>query len=149
MKRVAHGAAARSGRLALAASAALLCSLASAQLLEPRTANERALVDAVAQRLSSCFASLGPTRDFPVAAAAPPHKELLAAVVLKASGPLVGDGYSYMLLVHGPSNAAYVVQHGGFAAQRTVYGPLPLDTRCSDSPARPASQASGAARPGR
>src|SRR5436309_9752538 len=128
-------------RLVLVAAAACFCSAAGAQLIEPRTANERALVEAVSKGMSSCFATLGPRREFRVAAAPPPQHELLAAVLLKASGPTVGDGYSYMLLLHGPSNAAYVVQLGGFASARTVYGPLPLDTQCSVAVPGAASQA--------
>src|ERR1019366_1674548 len=93
----------RVGPFSLAA-AALVCTVASAQLVEPRTANERALVEAVSKGLSSCFTTLGPKRAFPVAAATPPQSELLAAVLLHASGPHVSDGYNYMLLLHGPSN---------------------------------------------
>jgi hypothetical protein len=51
-------------------------------------------------------------------------------VLLAASGPLVHDGYNYMLLIHGPSNAAYVVQLGGFAGSQTVFGPIALTATC-------------------
>jgi hypothetical protein len=123
----------RCNRLAPGFIAALACTAASAQLVAPRTANERALVDAVSQRLSSCFTTLGPAREFPVVSAMPPQGELLAAVLLHAGGPYVSDGYNYMLLLHGPSNSAFVVQQGGFASLRKIYGPLPLDTTCSRS----------------
>jgi hypothetical protein len=119
----------------LSCSLALVASIgvsfaAMAQLVEPRTANERVLVESVSKSISSCFTTLGAKRRFPVVAAPPPTSELLAAVLLHASGPTVNDGYNYMLLLHAPSNAAFVVQLGGFAAEQTVYGPLPLDTRC-------------------
>jgi hypothetical protein len=114
------------------AAAALSCTAASAQLIEPRTANQRTLVDIVSTRLTSCFTTLGPKRAFPVASAAPPQRELWAAVLLAASGARVAAGYSYLLLLHGPSNAAFVVQGGGFAAQRKVFGPLPLETDCRE-----------------
>ena len=124
------------------AAAALVCTVASAQLVEPRTANQRALVEDVSKGLSSCFTTLGPKRAFPVASATPPQSELLAAVLLPASGPRVSDGYNYMLLLHGPSNAAFVVQLGGFASLRKVYGPLPLNTRCTEPATQSPSQAS-------
>ncbi len=137
----------RVSRLSLAA-AALVCTVASAQLVEPRTANERALVEGVSKALSSCFTPLGPKRAFPVASTTPPQSELLAAVLLHASGPNVRDGYNYMLLLHGPSNAAFVVQLGGFASLRKVYGPLPLDTVCTEAAAQTPSQASAASEHG-
>ena len=130
------------------ATAALTCTVASAQLVEPRTANERALVEGVSKSFSSCFTALGPKRAFPVASATPPQNELLAAVLLPASGPRVSDGYNYMLLVHGPSNAAFVVQLGGFASLRKVYGPLPLNTLCTEHTAPVRSQASAASKHG-
>lgn len=120
------------------------CTAASAQLIEPRTANERALVDDVSGRLSACFTTLGPKRAFPVARATPPQGDLLAVVLLHASGPTVSDGYNYVLMLHGPSNAAFVVQLGGFAPDRKVYGPLPLDTTCTEPAATVASPASAA-----
>jgi hypothetical protein len=137
----------RASRVSLGA-AALACTVASAQLVEPRTANERALVESVAKALSSCFTTLGPRRAFPVVSATPPQGELLAAVLLHASGPSVRDGYNYMLLLHGPSNAAFVVQLGGFASLRKVYGPLPLDTVCAEPAAQSPSQASAASKSG-
>src|SRR6516164_6281171 len=108
-------------KLQVVAAAVVLCSVASAQVIEPRTANERVLVEAVSQRMSSCFTSLGPKRSFPVASQPPPQDELLAAVLLRASGTRVSDGYNYMLLLHGPSNSAFVVQLGGFATLRKIY----------------------------
>ena len=137
----------RVSRFSLAATA-LVCTAASGQLVEPRTANERALVESVSKGLSSCFTTLGPKRAFPVASATPPQGELLAAVLLHASGSYVSDGYNYMLLLHGPSNSAFVVQLGGFASVRKVYGPLPLNTVCTEHAAQGPSQASAASRHG-
>jgi hypothetical protein len=119
----------------LSVSLAIIISIgvsfaALGQLVEPRTANERALVETVSKSISSCFTALGAKRGFRIVAAPPPTSELLAAVLLHASGPAVNDGYNYVLLLHAASNAAYVVQLGGFAAEQTVYGPLPFDTRC-------------------
>lgn len=125
--------------------ATLGCSVALAQLVEPRTPNERAWVEAVAKSMSSCFTALGPKRAFPTVSSAPPQGELVAAVLMRASGPRVSDGYNYVLMLHGPSNSAFVVQLGGFAAAREVYGPLPLNTQCTESPSQAASGASSSA----
>ena len=109
---------------------ACIATGASAQLIEPRTENEKVLVESVKKRLSPCFTLLGVDRSIPVAATRPPHRELLAAVLRRASGPMVSDGYSYMLLIHGPSNSAFVEQFGGFAGSRAVFGPIPLASAC-------------------
>jgi hypothetical protein len=109
----------------------LFLSFASqGQLLEPTTPDERALVEHVSKGMSTCFTSMGAKQKFPTVAAAPPNSEMLAVVLLPASGPRVTDGYNYVLLLHGPSTAAFVVQLGGFAAGQTVYGPLPFNTHC-------------------
>jgi len=115
----------------LFASVALLAVSAKAQkAIEPHTANERVFVESVQKRLSACFTMVGVDRTIPVAAKLPPDKELLAAVQLRASGPLVHDGYNYMLFIHSPSNSAFVLQLGGFAGSQTVFGPIPLTTTC-------------------
>ena len=113
-------------------AAALAFTSASAQRIEPRTAAQRTLADSVSARLTTCFTTLGPKRTMAVAPAAPPQQELWAAVLMPASGPRVADRYNYMLLLHGPTNAAFVVQLGGFATQPKVYGPLPLEMDCRD-----------------
>lgn len=107
-----------------------VASGASAQLIEPRTENEKVLVESVKKRLSPCFTLLGAHRSISIATASPPRRELLAAVLLRASGPMVSDGYSYILLIHGPSNSAFVEQFGGFAGSRTVFGPIALAATC-------------------
>jgi len=115
----------------LFASVALLATGVKAQnAIEPRTANEKAFVESVQKRLAPCFTMLGVDSTMPVAAKLPPDKELLAAVQLRASGPLVHDGYNYMLFIHSPSNSAYVLQLGGFAGSRAIFGPIPLATTC-------------------
>jgi hypothetical protein len=123
----------------LLVATSLSCAAAHGQLVEPRTPNERALLQAVLKGMSSCFTALGPKRAFPTVASTPPQNELMANVLMGTSGPLVSDGYNYMLLLHGPSNAAFVVQLGGFAGSRTVYGPLPFTTQCTALPLNPAS----------
>ena len=117
---------------AASAAALLAAGAVSAQpaLMMPRDATQRAWVQSVTKRLSTCFSALGPRRKFPEVAALPPQSEMVAGVLLPVSGVLVNDGYNYMLMLHGPSNAGYVIQVGGFAGSQTLFGPLPLDTEC-------------------
>ena len=117
-------------RLLLLASAAFFVIGVRAQVIEPRTENDKVFVESVKKRLSSCFTMLGVHPSIPVAAMRPPQTELLASVLLSASGPLVNDGYNYMLLIHGPSNSAFVVQFGGFAGSQVTFGPIPLAATC-------------------
>lgn len=106
----------------------------------PRDDATRAWVQAVTQRMSSCFTALGPRIKLPEISALPPQSEMIAGVLLPVSGTLVNDGYNYMLMFHGPSNMGYVIQVGGFAGSQTLFGPLKLDTECA-LPARRAASA--------
>jgi hypothetical protein len=126
-----------------AAIGLLIASSASAQpaLIMPRDATQRAWVEAVTKRMSSCFTALGPRTKFPEVATLPPSAEMIAGVLMPVTGMLVNDGYNYMLMLHGPSNAGYVVQLGGFAGRQTLFGPLRLDIECN-VPALPAAKSS-------
>lgn len=115
----------------LFASIAFLAVNVKAQMvIEPLNANEKVFVESVQKRLSTCFTMLGVDRTIPVAEKLPPDKEILVAVQFRASGPLVNDGYNYMLFIHSPSNSAFVLQLGGFAGSRVSFGPIPLTTTC-------------------
>jgi hypothetical protein len=131
------------GSVGLAVAAA-----ASAQpaLIMPRDAAQRAWVEGVTKRMSSCFTALGPRMKFPEVASMPPSAEMIAGVLMPVTGMHVNDGYNYMLMLHGPSNAGYVVQLGGFAGRQTLFGPLRLDTECH-VPAVPAAPAAKSADP--
>jgi hypothetical protein len=86
-------------------------------------------VESLAKRFAPCFTALGAQGYFPVAAREPGEQGMVAEVSLPGS-PAVSDGYQYVLRFHGPSNAVFVVQSGGIAGARLVYGPLPIDTQC-------------------
>jgi hypothetical protein len=87
----------------------------------------------VAVRFSSCFGAQGTFLDIPVATSIPPLEEMLATVEL-AGNELISDGYHHALLIHGPSNTAYVARSGGYAGIRQTLGPLPLTTSCPSRP---------------
>ncbi len=124
----------------------MLATAASAQpaLFVPRDPAQRAWVEGVTKRMSTCFTALGPRVKFPEVATLPPQSEMIAGVLLPFTGMLVNDGYNYMLMLHGPSNSGYVVQVGGFAGSQILFGPLRLDTECP-VPAPPAAKSSNPA----
>ncbi len=128
-------------RFAALLATALLALAARAQpaLIVPHGESERAWVQAVTKRMSTCFTALGPRIKLAEVAALPPQSEMIAGVLLPVSGMPVNDGYNYMLMIHGPSNAGYVVQVGGFAGSQTLFGPLRLDTECA-VPSPPATK---------
>jgi len=88
--------------------------------------------ESLARRYASCFTAMGPVegRVFPTAAREPDPQRVVARADLPVNS-MVSDGYRHRLLVDGPGNAVYVVQVGGFAGARTVYGPLPVDLSCA------------------
>lgn len=87
--------------------------------------------ESLARRYASCFTAMGPVEGqaFPTAAREPDPQRVVARADLPVDS-MVSDGYRHWLLVDGPGNAVYVVQVGGFAGTRTVYGPLPVDLSC-------------------
>jgi hypothetical protein len=86
-------------------------------------------VESLAKRFAPCFTALGAQGQFPLADREPGEQGMVAQVSLPSSSA-VSDGYQHVLRVHGPSNAVFVVQSGGIAGSRLVYGPLPIDTQC-------------------
>lgn len=97
-------------------------------------------VQNVAVRFSSCFGAQGTFLDIPVATSTPPSREMLATVELTGN-ELISDGYRHTLLIHGPSNKAYVVRSGGYAGTIQTLGPLPLSTSCPTHPFSRSSEA--------
>jgi hypothetical protein len=97
--------------------------------------------ESLARRFATCFTPFGARPGFPVAAREPAPREVIAQAVLPASA-LVSDGYRHELRVHGPSNAVFIVQSGGLAGTRTVFGPLAVDTVCAESGSEPFKPAS-------
>jgi hypothetical protein len=87
--------------------------------------------ESLARRFATCFTAFGARPGFPVATREPDPREVIAQAVLPASA-LVSDGYRHELRVHGPSNAVFIVQTGGLAGTRTVFGPLPVATACTE-----------------
>jgi hypothetical protein len=86
----------------------------------------------IAQRFAQCVGQFGVSDDFPVAQQLPPASEMLGTIVL-AKPVMVSDGYHQSLMVHGPSNSAFIVQSGGFAGYQTIYGPISLGFQCQQN----------------
>ena len=103
----------------------------------PAAAGEpaKAWAEALAKRFATCFSAVGTAQTFPVAQDLPDDGDIVAEADIPAV-QTVSDGYRHRLRVHGPSNSVYVVQTGGIAGRRTVFGPLPVDTDCRASERR-------------
>jgi hypothetical protein len=94
---------------------------------------EPAAVTSPSPSLASCTADrlrrfVGPTgihQPWPAAADLPSQFASASGVLLSDQG-MVADGYTQTLHVDPEARTAYVVQQGGFAGFRTVYGPLPV-----------------------
>lgn len=84
------------------------------------------------QRLLPFVGPYGIRQAWPVADALPAKHEHALGVLLSDTGH-VADGYQQFLHVDADAREVYVVQQGGFAGMRKVYGPLPLP-RCDAAP---------------
>lgn len=85
-----------------------------------------------AERLSQFVGPTGIHQTWPVAESLPPQLASAAGQRLSDQG-MVLDGYVHTLHVDPSKQSAYVVQQGGFAGLRTVYGPLPV-AACPGAP---------------
>ena len=89
-----------------------------------------AVAACTAERLRPFVGPTGIRQSWPVVAELPDH---LADGHLLSDQGLVADGYMQTLHVDVAAQAAFVVQQGGFAGLRTVYGPLPVSS-CHGTP---------------
>lgn len=83
------------------------------------------LLACTAQRLRPFAGPTGVHQSWPVIQELPSHLANGPGALLSDQGN-IADGYSQTLHVDTASRAAYVVQQGGFAGFRTIYGPLPV-----------------------
>lgn len=77
------------------------------------------------QKFAKCVDALGPRVRMPTTAVKLSDAEIVARVELAGPGT-VSDGYHSALLLHGTTNAGYIVQTGGYARTHSVYEPLAL-----------------------
>lgn len=82
------------------------------------------VVSCTAQRLRPFVSPTGIDQSWPTVDELPRH--LSGTGLLLSSSRIVADGYSITLFVDVPNRSAYVVQQGGIAGFRTIYGPLPV-----------------------
>lgn len=78
-----------------------------------------------ASRLRAFVGPTGIHQPWPVAEELPSQLGDSPSELLSGQG-MVADGYTHRLHVDEARKAAYVVQEGGIAGLRTVYGPLPI-----------------------
>lgn len=103
------------------------------------TTGDPATACAVA-RLKPFVSPYGIRQRWPVATALPASHENALGTLLSGTGP-VADGYRQVLHIDRQARAVYLVEEGGFAGTRKVFGPLPLP-QCA-----PAGDAATAAPP--
>ena len=96
------------------------------------TAQPLPVVTCTAQRLRAFVGPTGVRQPWPVATGLPEHLASGFGTLLSDQG-MVADGYMQILHVDASAQTAYVVQQGGLAGFRTIYGPLPV-AWCSGSP---------------
>lgn len=89
------------------------------------TAGPQAVVECTAQRLRPFVGPMGIRQRWPVAEEVPEHMAASPGYLLSDQGA-IADGYMQTLYLDVAARAAYVVQQGGFAGFRTIYGPLPV-----------------------
>lgn len=91
----------------------------------PAVHNSAALIACTAQRLKPFVDPLGIKQSWPVAEELSPQFHNSFGTLISDQGP-VADGYMHTLHVDVGERKAYVVELGGFAGRRKVYGPLPV-----------------------
>jgi hypothetical protein len=98
-----------------------------------------AWMQSLEQRFAPCVGPLGSRVDMPTTSMPLNDADVIARIELARPG-VVSDGYRSTLLVHGPTRPGYIVQIGGFAGTKTVYGPLSLATGCAGLHSRGSSR---------
>jgi hypothetical protein len=90
------------------------------------------IASCTAARLRPFVGPMGVRQPWPVAQELPNHLASSFGELLSDQG-MVADGFMQTLHVDSSAHSAYVVQQGGFAGFRTIYGPLPV-AACSGPP---------------
>ena len=114
------------------ASSLLLVLALSASSPAPAASTLPPVVACTAQHLLSFVGPTGVDQPWPVSPDLPEQASRIA-VTLSDQG-MVADGYSHTLHMDLYARTAYVVQQGGFAGFRTIYGPLPVVACAEASP---------------
>ena len=83
-----------------------------------------------ARRLGAFVSATGIHQSWPTSAQLPDHLANQPGLPFPDEG-MVADGYQHSLVIDVPARAAYVVQQGGIAGLRTIYGPLPVAAACA------------------
>lgn len=98
----------------------------------PPFSGEQAATACAIVRLRPFVGPYGIQQRWPVAKALPQGRAHAPGTLLSDTGP-VADGYQQFLHVDVQMNAVYIVEQGGFAGTRKVFGPLPLP-HCKPGP---------------
>ncbi|MBI2309230.1 MAG: hypothetical protein HYU78_18215 [Rhodocyclales bacterium] len=86
------------------------------------------------ERFAKCVGPTGLRRELPPAAEYPARSASSQVIELSAPG-IVADGYAHTLILDEAEGVAFIVQTGGIAGTRAVFGPLSVERGCADLPA--------------
>lgn len=78
------------------------------------------------KQFQACVSPTGLTRDLPLADPAPPLDSSITLLSLNEVGK-IRDGYRHFLYVNHDASQIYIIQIGGIAGLRKVFGPLKAD----------------------
>jgi hypothetical protein len=112
---------------------ALFIGCAARAEQRPNTFLTQAVSTALLERFAQCVGPTGPRMQLPVAVG---ELKLKSAYTIPLSEPgIVSDGYYHWLVLSNASDTAFIVQSGGIAGERTVFGPFNVALGCKRSPA--------------
>jgi hypothetical protein len=86
--------------------------------------------ESLAEKFRVCAGALGPSRALPILPRAE-EQDFTGEVVSLAEPGLVSDGYYQLLVIDRTRTRAIIVQQGGIAGTRTVFGPFALSSGCA------------------
>lgn len=127
-------------KLMLASLAPLTIGAANALTQAPSLVPIRAEQEAVVRAFKACVSPVGLTRDLTLMDPAPAMDSAGKLYVLGETGA-IRDGYNHTLYVSPDGKTAYIIQAGGIAGTRKVFGPLDAKAGCPAE--KPKSEYSG------
>ena len=108
----------------------LVAGLCGACAVPPDAPEPRTDLTLAAQRFGACVGPSGARQDLPTLDELPVALAGQRGIVLSVPG-LVSDGYFHWLLIDHRQGQAYIVQQGGIAGTRRVFGPFSTSRGCA------------------
>jgi hypothetical protein len=96
--------------------------------------HESAMREGLVAMFADCVSAVGPTRELPLVEGGSTAFEDLGVLIPLSDPGLVSDGYYHWLRVQHATGLIYIVQVGGIAGRRTLFGPFTAEAGCLASP---------------